>query len=156
VQVDALGDLIEDGAYGVLPPSEAYGTGDLPFLRAEALGNFVIDLDSPILVPREYRNPKAIASEGDLLLEVKGKIEGGAICAAELSGWLLNGSIYRLTLKSKAVAGYVIAVLLSEFGDLQKKRAAANSIISYLSLDFLNALVIPRASGKVEEEIKSQ
>jgi hypothetical protein len=155
VRTDILGDLIDDGGYGVLPPSEVYGTGDLQFMRSEALDHFVIDASDPILVPGEYRNPKAIAREGDLLLEVKGKIEGGAICPPAIAGWLLNGSIYRMTLKAEVDPGYVIAVLLSEFGDLQKKRAAANSIISYLSLDFLNALVIPRANPSTEAEIGS-
>ena len=147
-----LSELIHDGAYGVLPPSDTYGTGNLPFVRAEALSQFILDTSNPILVPVEYSNPKALGRRGELLLEVKGQIRGGALCPPEADGWLLNGSIYRMGLRPDVPAGYVLAVLLSPIGELQKQRAAANSIISYLSVDFLN-LLIPRLKPELEERI---
>ena len=56
----------------------------------------------------------------------------------------MNGSIYRITPNADIDPSYLAAILVSPIGTLQKKRAAANSVISYLSLDFLNALRIPR------------
>lgn len=153
VSSNLLSELLHDGAYGVLPPSDSYGTGDLPFVRAEALGRFTLDTADPIHVPREYANPKALGRRGELLIEVKGQIQGGALCPSEADGWLLNGSIYRMRLHSDIPAGYVLAVLLSPIGTLQKQRAAANSIISYLSLEFLEKLLIPRLRPEIEDRI---
>jgi len=155
LEVARLSSMMKSGSYGVLPSSDDYGKGDLPFLRAQDLGHYILETNNPIEVPRYYNNPKAIAHAGDLLLEVKGNIAAGAICPPYADGWLVNGSIYRMSLDEDVSATYVLAVLLSPLGELQKKRAAANSIISYLSLDFLNQLQIPRLSPEEEQEISS-
>ncbi|MDM4018178.1 hypothetical protein [Roseiconus lacunae] len=152
-RVDTLDTLIHDGAYGVLPSSSDYGTGCLPFLRAQDVGDFTVEFKEPMLVPRDYENPKAIAREGDMLLEVKGAIEGGAICPKQADGFLVNGSIYRARVSEDIHPHYLIAVLTSVFGRLQKQRAAANSIISYLSSDFLGALSVPRIDDRVENKV---
>lgn len=151
--ISTLRSLMKSGSYGVLPSSEDYGQGDLRFLRAQDVGAFLIEDKEEVLVPRHYANPKAMSREGDLLLEVKGEIAGGAICPKAFEGCLVNGSLYRMTLKEDVDAFYVLALLLSPIGVLQKKRAAANSVISYLSIDFLYDLLIPRLSSEEESNI---
>jgi type I restriction enzyme S subunit len=153
ISISLLGSLKLSGGYGTLPSSDDYGNGDMPFLRAQDVGHFILEADDPVLVPRHYSNPKAIAREGELLLEVKGQLAGGCLCPRYADGWLVNGSVYRMTLRNEIDAGYVLAVLLSPLGVLQKRRAAANNIISYLSVDFLDALQIPRLSDVEEREI---
>jgi type I restriction enzyme S subunit len=151
--ISTLRSLMKSGSYGVLPSSDDYGQGDLRFLRAQDVGAFLIEDKEEVLVPRHYANPKAMSREGDLLLEVKGEIAGGAICPKAFEGCLVNGSLYRMTLKEDVDAFYVLALLLSPIGVLQKKRAAANSVISYLSVDFLYDLLIPRLSSEEESNI---
>jgi hypothetical protein len=136
-----------------LPSSSDYGCGDLPFLRAKDVGRYVLECDQPVVVPRRYWNKKAVTKANDVLLEVKGEIRGGAVCPDKAAGCLVNGSIFRMALRDDVSPHYVTAVLLSELGLLQKRRAAANSVISYLSSDFLRALRIPRLPAVIEDRI---
>ena len=71
--ISTLRSLMDDGSYGVLPSSDDYGHGDLRFLRAQDVGEFLIEANGEVLVPRHYANPKAMSHEGDLLLKVKGR-----------------------------------------------------------------------------------
>ena len=53
---------------------------------------------------------------------------------------IVNGSIYKFSVKKGYDNHYVLAYLLSKSGQLQKQQNLANSIISYLSLECINNL----------------
>lgn len=145
-----LASLMSSGSYGVLPKSEDYGSGDLRFLRATDIGHLYVEEENALRVPRSYADPKGIARAGDVLLEVKGRIAGGAVCPAEADGCLVNGSIFRIRPRPGIDPDYLAAVLVGAIGVAQKHRAASNSVISYVSLEFVRSLRIPRL-GEDEE-----
>ncbi|MCB1064563.1 MAG: hypothetical protein KDN20_16800 [Verrucomicrobiae bacterium] len=155
-KLDRLERLIGDGGYGVLPSSDHYGQGDLRFLRAQDIDSLLIKEDVELVVPRSYLNQKAITKKDDVLMEVKGEIAGCAVCSSEMVGCLVNGSIYRMTVTDDIDPYYLASFLVSTTGVLQKRRAAANSVISYLSVDFLNDLRIPRLEEEEEVAIASE
>ena len=152
-RTDRLEDLMISGSYGVLPESEDYGRGDMRFLRATDVGHLFVNHEDALTVPREYAHPKGTAHEGDVLLEVKGMISGGAVCPKEAEGYLVNGSIFLIRPKETVDPHYLAAVLVGPAGIVQKQRASSNSVISYVSLEFLRALRIPRFGSDVETAI---
>lgn len=152
-RTDRLEDLMISGSYGVLPESEDYGRGDMQFLRATDIGHLFVNHEDALTVPREYAHPKGTAHEGDVLLEVKGMISGGAVCPKEAEGYLVNGSIFLIRPKETVDPHYLAAVLVGPAGIVQKQRASSNSVISYVSLEFLRALRIPRFGSDVETAI---
>lgn len=145
--------LMISGSYGVLPKSEDYGSGDLRFLRATDIGHLSVEEENALFVPRSYADPKATARTGDVLLEVKGMIAGGAVCPQEADRCLVSGSIFRIRPKPEIDPHYLAAVLVGPLGVAQKQRASSNSVISYIGLDFVRSLQIPRFSEETETAI---
>lgn len=152
-RTDTLESVMLSGSYGVLPDSEDYGKGTLRFLRATNVGHLYVDETKALRVPASYAQPKGITRTGDVLLEVKGMIAGGAVCPPEADGFLVNGSIFRIRPKPSIDPHYLAAVLVGPLGVVQKQRAASNSVISYVSIDFVRSLRIPRFGHEVEREI---
>lgn len=153
VKVLSLKKIIEEGSYGILPDSQDYGKGELIFIRSTDLNDYMIDLDSCEKVPDKYLTPKAKVSPGDILLEIKGAIAGGAIVPAIKTNAIVNGSIFRFRVKSDFNNFYILSVLQSLIGSLQKEQNGANSVISYLSLDVINNLKIPVIDIEKQNEI---
>lgn len=153
VKVLSLKKIIEEGSYGILPDSQDYGKGELIFIRSTDLNDYMIDLDSCEKVPDKYLTPKAKVSPGDILLEIKGAIAGGAIVPAIKTNAIVNGSIFRFRVKSDFNNFYILSVLQSLIGSLQKEQHGANSVISYLSLDVINNLKIPVIDIEKQNEI---
>ncbi|AEE44890.1 N-6 DNA methylase [Cellulomonas fimi ATCC 484] len=80
----SLGDLVHDGALTVRkghePGSDAYGTGDVPFVRTSDVANFEVSTDPTKSVSEEvwarYRDSQALRP-GDLLMVVDGRYRIG-------------------------------------------------------------------------------
>lgn len=153
VKVLSLKKIIEEGSYGILPDSQDYGKGELIFIRSTDLNDYMIDLDSCETVPDKYLTPKATVSPGDILLEIKGAIAGGAIVPDIKTNAIVNGSIFRFRVKNDFNNFYILSVLQSIIGSLQKEQHGANSVISYLSLDVINNLKIPVIDIEKQNEI---
>ncbi|KZE95414.1 hypothetical protein AVP43_02354 [Geobacillus stearothermophilus] len=153
VKVLSLKKIIEEGSYGILPDSQDYGKGELIFIRSTDLNGYMIDLDSCETVPDKYLTPKATVSPGDILLEIKGAIAGGAIVPDIKTNAIVNGSIFRFRVKNDFNNFYILSVLQSIIGSLQKEQHGANSVISYLSLDVINNLKIPVIDIEKQNEI---
>ncbi|MEC2078586.1 hypothetical protein, partial [Metabacillus fastidiosus] len=66
---------------------------------------------------------------------------------------IVNGSIYKFSVKEEFNNFYVLAILQSLIGDLQKEKYGANSVISYLSLDVIQNLQIPVLDQSIQKEI---
>ncbi|MEC2078710.1 restriction endonuclease subunit S, partial [Metabacillus fastidiosus] len=143
IKVLSLKEIIKNGSYGILPRSSDYGKGELTFIRSTDLKGYMINFDSCEKVPMEYNLEKARVSSGEILLEIKGAISGGAIVIDNITEAIVNGSIYKFSVKEEFNNFYVLAILQSLIGDLQKEKYGANSVISYLSLDVIQNLRIP-------------
>lgn len=156
IKVLNLKDIVEKGSYGILPSSSDYGKGKLTFIRSTDLNDYMIDFDSCEKVPIEYNVEKARVSPGEILLEIKGSISGGAIVPNSVTEGIVNGSIYKFSVKEEYNNYYILAVLQSLVGELQKEKHGANSVISYLSLDVINKLQIPVLTKSTQDTIGSK
>lgn len=153
VQVLRLKDIIDKGSYGILPSSDDYGKGEVVLLRSTNLKEFLIDASDVIKVPECYYKEKVQVNEGDILLEIKGQCYSGAIATELKNKTIVNGSIYKFSVKKGFNNYYILAYLLSKSGQLQKQQNLANSIISYLSIDCINNLNVPVISMEKQQII---
>lgn len=153
IKVLKLKDVIKKGSYGILPSSHDYGKGDLAFIRSTDLEDYMINLDSCEKVPMKYNLEKARVSSGEILLEIKGAISGGAIVHEDIYEAIVNGSIYKFSVKDEFNNYYILAILQSLIGELQKEKYGANSVISYLSLDVIQNLQIPVLDRSIQDQI---
>jgi type I restriction enzyme S subunit len=113
----------------------------------------MINIDSCEKVPMEYNLEKARVSSGEVLLEIKGAIAGGAIVPDNITEGIVNGSIYKFSVKEEFNNFYILAILQSLIGELQKEKYGANSVISYLSLDVIHNLQIPVLDKSIQDQI---
>jgi len=148
-----LREFIGDGAYGVLPDSNSYGSGNERFIRATDIRQSNIDPTAFTLVPSDQVAPKAKIRAGDVLLEIKGAIEACELAGAHLHGAYVNGSIYRFTPKN-IKSGYLAFYLRSFIKQLYCERVSVNNIIAYLDLGSISALPVLRLSAEQEENIE--
>lgn len=148
-----LQEFIADGAYGVLPDSNSYGSGDQRFIRATDIRESNIDPTAFTWVPSEQVAPKAKIKTGDILLEIKGAIEACELAGAHLSGAYVNGSIYRFTPKNIKV-GYLAFYLRSFIKQLYCERVSVNNIIAYLDLGSISSLPVLRLTAEQEDDIE--
>lgn len=148
-----LQEFIADGAYGVLPDSNSYGSGDQRFIRATDIRQSNIDPTAFTLVPSDQVATKAKIKTGDILLEIKGAIEACELAGVYLNGAYVNGSIYRFTPKNIKV-GYLAFYLRSFIKQLYCERVSVNNIIAYLDLGSISALPVLRLSPEQEDGIE--
>lgn len=148
-----LSEFIGDGAYGVLPDSNSYGSGNERFIRATDIRQSNIDPTAFTWVPSDQVAPKAKIRTGDILLEIKGAIEACELAGAHLHGAYVNGSIYRFTPKN-IKSGYLAFYLRSFIKQLYCERVSVNNIIAYLDLGSISALPVLRLSAEQEESIE--
>lgn len=148
-----LSTFIKEGAYGVLPDSSSYGTGDQRFIRATDIKLSNIDPTAFTFVPADQVSLKARVNTNDILLEIKGAIETCELAGEALNGTYVNGSIYRFTPKEIA-PGYLAFYLRSFIKQLYCERVSVNNIISYLDLGSLNSLPVLRFDTEHEELIE--
>lgn len=143
IGIRKLKDIILNGSYGTLPSSSDYGKGQVELLRSTNVKEFLIDGNDVIKVPEVYYKDKVKVCNGDILLEIKGNCYTGAIAENIKNKTIVNGSIFKFSVKEEFDNYYILGYLLSQSGQLQKKQNLANSIISYLSIECINNLVIP-------------
>lgn len=148
-----LREYIGDGAYGVLPDSNSYGSGDARFVRATDIRQSNIDSTAFTWVPSGQVAPKAKIKAGDILLEIKGAIEACELAGTHLHGAYVNGSVYRFSPKDIG-PGYLAFYLRSFIKQLYCERVSVNNIIAYLDLGSISALPVLRLSAEQEEEIE--
>lgn len=153
VEIKKLSEIIHNGSYGILPSSSDYGNGDIELLRSTNIQDFIIDSSKIINVPEKYYKDKVKVSNGEILLEIKGQCIAGAIAENIENRTIVNGSIFKFSVKDEFYNYYILAYLLSESGQLQKKQNLANSIISYLSIDSINSLMIPILDTEKQKKI---
>lgn len=148
-----LNEFIADGAYGVLPDSNSYGSGNQRFIRATDIRQSNIDPTAFTWVPSDQVAAKAKIKSGDILLEIKGAIEACELAGSHLNGAYVNGSIYRFTPKN-IKPGYLAFYLRSFIKQLYCDRVSVNNIIAYLDLGSISALPVLRLDTELEEGIE--
>lgn len=153
VSIKKLKDIISNGSYGILPSSSHYGKGEVELLRSTNIKEFLIDDSDVIKVPEDYYKDKVKIYNGDILLEIKGQCYSGAVVENIKNKIIVNGSIFKFSVKEEFNNYYVLGYLLSQSGQLQKKQNLANSIISYLSIECINKLQIPILSKEKQNII---
>lgn len=156
VSLNSLIELKKSG-YGVLPKSNEYIDNGLPLIRGGDL-SFGHIQEIAVFVPEYYRDSRAIAKTGDVLILIKGACidgpEGVARIGEVENGYLFNGSCYRLSFKQSELDGYYfIAYSQTKFFLKQKKRQIANTGISYNDESSILNYLVPNFSAIVKKYI---
>ncbi|EGQ8037366.1 hypothetical protein G5Y08_003648 [Vibrio parahaemolyticus] len=145
-----LKKFIVEGAYGVLPDSSSYGTGNKRFIRATDLVFSNINPKCFLSVPVDQVKEKAEIKEGDILLEIKGAIKECELAGSHLEGSYVNGSVYRFSVEG-IDKGYLCFYLKSFLKQLYCERVSVNNIIAYLDQEGIYSLPILRLTAEIEE-----
>jgi len=94
------------------------------------------------------------AKAGDLLVEVKGNTRRAAVVDADVpSNCIVSGSFWRLTLTDSANPRFVLAYLLSDTGQLLKRRWVSNSVISWIDPHSFRRFQIPEPDRRVQDYV---
>jgi hypothetical protein len=138
--------MTDDARYGILPPSSEYGDEGILLIRSTDLSPHGIDYEQAVHVPEAYLNSRARIRQGDVLIGVKGACAFFDIYAVtEIPPpAIVNGSIFRFQCKGQWNPRFVALWLLSDPVQTSVFRERANIGISYISLDVLTSLRIPR------------
>lgn len=148
---------VKKSGYGVLPKSDEYLENGLPLIRGGDL-SFGRVQEICVFVPEYYKDSRAIAKTGDVLILIKGACidgpEGVARIGEAENGYLYNGSCYRLSFKQSELDGYFfIAYSQTKFFLKQKKRQIANTGISYNDESSILNYLIPNFTAIVKKYI---
>lgn len=126
------------------------------FLQANDLQTPFIKADRLFYVHEKdwIRYPKGRINRGELLIEVKGKIEKVALVPDDfLEKVLVTESIYKLTVNQKVSKHYLPACLICKYGVAFKNRYKTNLLISFLSKDDLYRIPVPIFSTDFKNRI---
>ena len=156
VSLNSLIDIKKSG-YGALPKSDEYLDNGLPLIRGGDLSYGYIQ-EIGVFVPKYYKDSRAIAKTGDILILIKGACIDGPEGVARVSecenGYLYNGSCYRLSFKNKDLDGrFFIAYSQTKFFLKQKSRHIANTGISYNDENSILNYLIPNFSINIKKYI---
>lgn len=143
VKVVRLGDIEVNGTYGVLPPSDDYGSGDVRLIRGMDLCGTVLSSvpeDAPYVPSRFLKCQKARVRPNEVMLLIKGATIAepqsvGVVDESWTTQAIVNGSIYKFAVREPYDPYYVSAFMGSPFGLRQKLRAIANTGIFYNDME---------------------
>lgn len=94
------------------------------------------------------------AKVGDLLVEVKGNTRRAAVIDADVpSNCIVSGSFWRLTLTESVNPRFILAYLLSETGQLLKRRWVSNSVISWIDPHSFRRFKVPVPDRRIQDYI---
>ena len=157
-----LGELVEDGYRVVyentkiVDKEEAIEKGCPIFLQATDLDTPFIKTDSLFYVDNEEweRYPKGRIKRGEILIEVKGKIDKVAIVPDDFpEKTLVTGSLFKLTVNEKISKNVLLSYLICKYGVAFKDRYKTNLLISFVSKPDLYRIPVPTFSTKFQEQI---
>ena len=101
----------------------------------------------------DYRD-KGCAQPGDLLVEVKGNTRRVAVVDDRVpKDCIVSGSFWRLCLKKDVNPQFVLAFLLSDTGQLLKRRWVSNSVVSWIDPHSFRSFLIPVPHRRVQDYI---
>jgi type I restriction enzyme, S subunit len=130
---------------------------DFPyFLQATDLDTPFIKTDNLYYVDNEQweRYPKGRINAGEILIEVKGKIDKVAIVPDDFpKKTLVTGSLFKLTVNEKISKHVLLSYLISKYGTSFKDRFKTNLLISYVSKPDLYRIPVPSFSKVFQQNI---
>lgn len=162
--ISPLEDYIQDGYRVVYENTKVVNKEyakehNLPmFLQATDIETPFIKLDNVAYVDESdwIRYPKGRVKKGEILIEVKGKIEKIALVPDDFpEKVLITGSVYKMTLNNNINKYYLISYLASKYGVAFKDRYKCNLLISFLSKDDLYRMPIPILDNVIQFAIES-
>ena len=157
-----LGSLAKDGyrvVYEntkVIDKEEAQEKDFPVFLQATDLETPFIKTDNLFYVDNVdwERYPKGRINKGEILIEVKGKIDKVAIVPDDFhEKTLVTGSLFKLTVNEKISKNILLTYLISKYGVAFKDRYKTNLLISFVSKPDLYRIPVPSFSKEFENKI---
>lgn len=101
----------------------------------------------------DYRD-KGCAQPGDLLVEVKGNTRRVAVVDDRVpKDCIVSGSFWRLSLKEDTNPRFILAFLLSDTGQILKRRWVSNSVVSWIDPHSFRSFLIPVPDRRVQDYI---
>ncbi|MBR9832343.1 hypothetical protein GYB57_09360 [bacterium] len=147
-----LGSLVEEGYRVVyentkIVDEEVATKNNFPvFLQATDLDSPFIKTNNLFYVNNEQwdRYPKGRINPGEILIEVKGKIDKVAIVPDDFpKKTLVTGSLFKLTVNKNISKHVLLTYLLCKYGNAFKDRFKTNLLISYVSKPDLYRIPVP-------------
>lgn len=126
------------------------------FLQATDLDTPFINTDNLYFVDNEewVRYPKGRVKKGEILIEVKGKIDKVAIVPYDFpEKTLVSGSLFKLSVNDKINKHFLLVYLVSKYGTMFKNRFKTNLLISYVSKPDLYKIPVPLFSNIYQDKI---
>ena len=126
------------------------------FLQATDLKTPFIDTSNLFYVHEEdwARYPKGRIVKGEILIEVKGKIDKVAIVPDNFpEKTLVTGSLFKLTVNEKISKHILLTYLISKYGTAFKDRYKTNLLISFVSKPDLYRIPVPSFGKKIQIQI---
>ena len=128
------------------------------FLQATDLDTPFIKTDNLYYVHNDdwERYPKGKIKKGEILIEVKGKIDKVSIVPDDFpEKTLVTGSLFKLSVNDKINKHVLLTYLISKYGKAFKDRFKTNLLISYVSKPDLYRIPIPTFSNNFQLKIDS-
>ncbi|QMT32232.1 restriction endonuclease subunit S [Alysiella filiformis] len=139
--------------------SEVAQEKDCPiFLQATDLATPFIRADNFSYVDNQdwERYVKGRIKSGEILIEVKGKVEKVAIVPNDFPDkTLVSGSLYKMTVNEKISKYVLLTYLISKYGTAFKNRYKTNLLISFISKPDLYRIPVPNFSSELQNKIDS-
>lgn len=127
------------------------------FLQASDLETPFINTDNLIYVSKDEldRYPKGRVKKGELLIEVKGKLEKVSVVPNDFPEYtLVSGSLFKPYVNDKINKHTLLTYLTSKYGVNFKERLKTNLLISYISKPDLYKIPVPFFSKKLNGYIE--
>ena len=162
LNVKSLSYFVESGyrvVYGnteVLNPKFAKPGGAPFFLQAVDIQTPFIDSDNLKYVCEGDwdKYPQGRIKRGELLIEVKGRLEKVAVVPKDFpEHTLVSGTLYKMTINDKISKYVILAYLISKFGVSFKNRYKTNLLVSYISKDDLYRIPVPEFSKRLQDRV---
>ncbi|HEX7048528.1 MAG TPA: hypothetical protein VF275_13255 [Gammaproteobacteria bacterium] len=153
-----LGDFVKEGYRVVyentkiVDREEGLAAGLPLFLQGADIETPFINKEKMACVPEAdwVRYPKGRIKAGELLIEVKGKIDKVAVVPRDFpTKTLVTGTCFKLTTRKEWQRSVLIAHLTSRFGSLLKDRLKTNLLVSYIAKDDLFRIPVPALSERL-------
>jgi len=160
-QVERLGKMWSEANYGSLPDSIDYSKDGVFLIRGTDIRGYSISPENELVkVPETYfdKFKKARVFPSDLLVLVKGasidRPDSNAIMPEGLVGHaIINGSVFKVRLKSEYDKHYVAAFMFSRYFLLQKRRSVTNTGALYNDLETIENYQIVLPEPKIQAYI---
>lgn len=103
------------------------------------------------------RYPLGRIKRGEILIEVKGQAEKVAIVPEDYPlNTLVSGSVYKFSVNRNDInKHYLLIYLLSKYGHGFRKRCLTNTLIGFVSKDYLYSILLPKPKEDFQKLIES-